>query len=235
MPLAGETVMVIGAGRGLGRAVALAAGRAGARVVLAARTQSEVDRGAGDVRALGVEAIAVAADARRPADVARVFDASAGWGTPALIVNCVGDWLVKPFEDCTFDDYHRIIENNLTPAFVIGQAAMPRLIARGGGRLVFVSSRVAVTGGAPAALYGAAKAGVVNLTRSLAQIGKPHGVSVHAICPGPMDTPMRWAATPEFDRTKVIPAEAVADLIIGLAAYPTVTLEDVIVPAAVTL
>jgi len=50
-----------------------------------------------------------------------------------------------------------------------------------------------------------------------------------------MDTPLRWAATPEFDRTKTIPAEAVADLIVGLAAYPTVTLEDVIVPAAVTL
>ena len=167
--------MVIGAGRGLGRAVAIAGGRAGARVVIAARTQAEVDRVAGELRTLGVEAIAVAADARRPADVARVFDASAGWGTPGLIVNCVGDWLVKPFEDCTFDDYHRIVENNLTPAFVIGQAAMPRLIARGGGRLVFVSSRVAVTGGAPAALYGAAKAGVVNLARSLAQLGKPHG------------------------------------------------------------
>ena len=81
--------------------------------------------------------------------MARVFDVSAGWGTPGLIVNCVGDWLVKPFEDCTFDDYHRIIENNLTPAFVIGQAAMPRLIARGGGRLVFVSSRVAVTAARP--------------------------------------------------------------------------------------
>ena len=75
----------------------------------------------------------------------------------------------------------------------------------------------------------------MNLARSLAQLGKPHGVSVHAICPGPMDTPMRWAATPDFDRAKTIPAEAVADMIIGLAAYPSVTLEDAIVPAAVGL
>ena len=235
MALSGETVMVFGAGRGLGRAVALAAGGAGARVVAASRTRAEVDRVACELRSRGAEAIAVGADARLPADVARAFDASAGWGTPGVVVNCVGDWLVKPFDECTMDDYHRVVENNLTPAFVIAQAAMPRLIARRGGRLVLVSSRVGVTGGAPAALYGAAKAGVVNLARSLAQLGKPHGVAVHAICPGPMDTPMRWAATPEFDRSKVVPAEAVADVIVALAAYPGVTLEDAVVPAAVAL
>ncbi|HLJ61393.1 MAG TPA: SDR family oxidoreductase [bacterium] len=234
MAVQGETIAVFGGGRGLGRAVALAGARAGARIVVAARTRADVEAVAAEARALGAEAQAVAADARRSADVEAVLAAADRWGPAGIVVSTVGESLVKPFEQCTLDDWHRVIEGNLTPAFLIAQAAMPRLIARRGGRLVLVSSRVAVNGGAIAAIYGAAKAGVVGLARSLALLGKPYGVAVHAICPAPMDTPMRWAATPEFDRTKVIPAEAVADVILAVAAYPSVTLEDVMVPAAVT-
>jgi len=233
--LKGQTVLVVGGGRGLGRAVALASARAGARVVVAARTQSEIDAVAGEARALGAEAMAVRADARREDDVEGVFEASRSWGTPAVVVVTVGSSLVKPLLECTLDDYHQVIDGNLTTAFVVAKAAMPRLIARNGGRLVLVSSRVGVAGGAIAALYGAAKAGVVNLALSLAQIGKPHGVAVDAICPAPMDTPMRWEATPDFDRAKVFPPEAVADVIVALAAYPSVTLEHAIVPAAIAL
>ena len=235
MALKGQTVLVVGGGRGLGRAVALASARAGARVVVAARTRSAIDAVAGEVRALGAEAMAVRADARRPEDVDGIFEASRSWGTPAVVVLTVGESLVKPFLECTLDDYRAVIDGNLTAAFVVAKAAMPRLIARGGGRLVLVSSRVGVAGGEIAALYGAAKAGVVNLARSLAVIGKPHGVAVHAVCPAPMDTPMRWQATPEFDRAKVIPPEAVADMIVALAAYPSVTLEDAVVPGAIAL
>ena len=233
MALNGQTVVVFGGGRGLGRAVALGAARAGARVVVAARTHAEIEAVAAEARTLSVEAMAITADARRPADVEAVLAAADRWGSPGIVISTVGESLVKPFEECTLDDWHRVVDGNLTSTFLIAQAAMPRLIARGGGRLVLVSSRVAVYGAEIAALYGAAKAGVVGLARSLALIGKPHGVAVHAVCPAPMDTPMRWVATPDFDRTQVIPAEAVADVIVALAAYPSVTLEDVLVTTSV--
>ncbi len=234
MSLRGETVVVFGGGRGLGRAVALAAARAGAGVVVAARTRADVDAVAAEARALGAEATAVTADARRPADIATALAATDQRGGPSIIVCTVGRSLVKPFEACTLDDWQDMIDGNLTPAFLVAQAAMARLIARGGGRLVLVASRVAVHGAGIAAIYGAAQAGVVGLARSLALVGKPYGVAVDAVCPGPMDTPMRWSATPEFDRAKVISPDAVADLVLTLAAHPGVSLDDAVVPAAVT-
>jgi NAD(P)-dependent dehydrogenase (short-subunit alcohol dehydrogenase family) len=103
---------------------------------------------------------------------------------------------------------------------------------RGGGRLIHVSSRVAVAGAEVAAVYGAAKGGVVGLVRSLALVGKSVGVTVDVISPAPMDTPMRWAATPSFDRARTLPPEAIADLIVTMARHPTMRFEDGAVPLA---
>ena len=233
MTLRGVPVLIFGGGRGLGRTVALAVAREGARVAVAARTPADVDAVAQEARAAGAEAsLALVADARRERDVEEAFNALGAWGPPAVVINTVGESLVKPFLECTLEDWHRVIDGNLTPAFLISKAALPRMSAGGGGRLVHVSSRVAIAGAEVAAAYGAAKGGVVALGRSLALVGRSAGVTVDVISPAPMDTPMRWAATPDFDRARTLPPEAIADLIVALAKHPAMRLEDGAVPLA---
>jgi len=231
--LQGQTGLVFGAGRGLGRATAIACARAGMRVGLVARTASELEETTAAVRAAGGEAKVLGGDARDESNVASAFAAMDTWGGPSLVVNTVGESLIKPLVESTLADWRRIIDGNLTAAFLISRAAMPRLIARGGGRLIHLSSRAAVFTSPAIPVYAAAKAGVIGLVKSLALQGKPHGVSVNVLCPSPMDTPMRWSATPDFDRARVLPPESVADLIVLLAAHPEMTLEDGVLSSAV--
>jgi NAD(P)-dependent dehydrogenase (short-subunit alcohol dehydrogenase family) len=232
-PLSGKIALVFGAGRGLGAATAIACARNGMRIGLVSRTAADLEETASAVRAAGGDARAIVGDARDEASVEAAFMAMDAWGGASLVVNTVGEALIKPLAESTLADWRRLIDSNLTSCFLISRAAMPRLTARGGGRLIHLSSRAAVFTSPAIPIYAAAKAGVIGLVKSLAQQGKPHGVSVNVLCPSPMDTPMRWSATPDFDRARVLPPEAVADLIVLLAAHPEMTLEDGVLSSAV--
>jgi NAD(P)-dependent dehydrogenase (short-subunit alcohol dehydrogenase family) len=117
--------------------------------------------------------------------------------------------------------------------FLTNRAALRPMLAAGRGLIVNLASRVGVTGAANVVAYSAAKAAVIGFSRALALEVKPKGVRVASLAPAPMDTPMRWSATPDFSRDKVIAPDAVVDLILYLARHPDVTIEDAVIPASI--
>lgn len=209
-----RVVVVTGVSRPgqIGQAVALAFARAGARLVLAARTAQNVEDRARECRELGAEAVGVAADlsteegaAALAAEVRRRF------GAPQVLVNLAGGLTVyKPAVDHTPADWQAELNNNLTTAFLTSRAIFP-LMREGGGGSIINFSRA----GLPQAnmlAYNCAKAGVEALTRTLALEGRDFNIRVNAVGPGLTDTEQnlrqmkpkdtsRWAGKEDIART----------------------------------
>jgi NAD(P)-dependent dehydrogenase (short-subunit alcohol dehydrogenase family) len=220
--------LVVGAGRGLGRAIALELARHDYRIAAASRTLSELEQVAVSIVAQGGQAIAIKADATQPHDVAQLVESVLKtFGQIDVLVNCAGEALIKPTPEYTDDDFQRIITSNLTSTFLTCRAVMSHMIQRQSGHIVNVASRAGIYPAPNIAAYAAAKAGVIALSKSLALELKPHNVKVSCLAPSPMNTPMRWAATPNWDRTKVIEPESVAQLVALMLAHPDMTLEEV--------
>ena len=189
--LRGRRALVTGAGRGIGRVVALDLARAGADVVLASRTRSEVEAVAEEVRGLGVRALALTADVSRSEDVREMFkQARAGLGSIDVLVNGAGiapsALVVKTSDEL----WHQAIETNLSGAFYCIREALPEMIERGWGRVVTIASIAGKTGYPYISAYAASKHGVLGLTKCVALEAVSRGVTVNAVCPGYVDTPM---------------------------------------------
>lgn len=182
--LKGKTVIVTGAGRGLGRAMAKGIAQAGAAVVVAGRTAADVEEAARELRGLGGEAIAATFDATRLGEVERLVAGAAPGGRLDAIVINHGVSLAKPAAETTEAEWDGVLDVNLKSAFLCAQAAGRRMIAQGGGSIVFVSSTASKVGFANLVAYGASKGGVDQMVRQLAVEWGPHGVRVNAINPG---------------------------------------------------
>lgn len=180
-----------GGGRGIGRAVALDLARAGADVVVSARTGSEIEAVAGEVRALGRRAAAVTADVARPEDVRALFAAARqALGRVDVLVNAAGiapSALTWKTDDAT---WRAAIETNLSGAFYCMREALPGMLEAGWGRVVSVASIAGKTGYAYISAYAASKHGLLGLTKCAAIEVATKGVTVNAVCPGYVDTPM---------------------------------------------
>ena len=189
--LRGKRALVTGAGRGIGRVVALDLARAGADVALASRTGSELEAVAAEARGLGVEALALTADVSRSEDVRELFRAArTGLGAIDILVNGAGiapsALVVKTSDEL----WHQTIETNLSGAFYGMREALPEMIERGWGRIVTIASIAGKTGYPYIAAYAASKHGVLGLTKCTALEAVSRGVTVNAVCPGYVDTPM---------------------------------------------
>lgn len=189
--LAGKTVVVTGAGRGIGRAIALAAARAGATVVLASRTAEQLEDVVREVASLGGTALAVTADVRSRDDVERlVARAVEETGRLDAVVNNAGVFVWKPFEKLSEEEWDRVLETNLKATYLLVHAALPEL-KKSRGRILNVSSVHGTAGDANVVAHCAAKFGLVGLTKALALELRPHGIAVNAICPGSTDNRTR--------------------------------------------
>lgn len=234
--LSALTAVVIGGGRGLGRAAALALAAAGAAVVVAARTAAQVRGVAEEIEQTHGRARAVVADASDEAAAEGIITTAVEWtGRIDLLLVCAGAALIKPLPDVTLAEWERLFAVNARSVFLANRAALRPMLAAGRGLIVNVASRAGITGAPNVAVYTAAKAAVIGFSRALAQEVKGEGIRVVCLAPAPMDTPMRWEATPDFDRTKVLAPSAVVDLVLYLARHPEVTLEDPVVPMSVRL
>ncbi|HEV3470785.1 MAG TPA: SDR family NAD(P)-dependent oxidoreductase [Pyrinomonadaceae bacterium] len=183
-----------GGGRGIGRAVALLLAREGARVMVVARTESEVARVAEEIRAGRGEAAAAhaACDVAEPSSVAAAFGRAREFfgGGPDILVNNAGIAESAKFSETTDEFWHRHLAVNLSGTFYCMRAALPAMVARGWGRVINVASIAGKTGAPYIAAYSASKHGVLGLTRSAALEVAAKGVTVNAVCPGYVETEM---------------------------------------------
>lgn len=185
---AARTCLVTGASRGIGAAVAARLSADGHRVALLGRDTAALDA----VRAgLPGPALAVPADVTDAAAVeaalARVEDE---WGPVEVLVSNAGSGFAAPLVDTSDEDWARMLDLNLTAPFRLVRRVLPAMTAQGWGRIVVVASVVAKRGEAQVAAYTAAKHGVLGLVRAAAAEVARSGVTVNAVCPGYVDTPM---------------------------------------------
>jgi NAD(P)-dependent dehydrogenase (short-subunit alcohol dehydrogenase family) len=182
--------VVTGGGRGIGAAVARALARAGASVLVAARSAHEVERVAEELVRHGTAAWAVDCDVTDPDGVRRLVQAAARLTTVDILVNNAGAAASAPLKRITLGEWNRLLAVNATSAFLCTQAFLPGMLARGWGRVVNVASVAGLRGERYIAHYAAAKHALVGLTRALATEVDGTGVTVNAVCPGYVDTPM---------------------------------------------
>ena len=194
MRLDGKTAFVTGAGKGLGRAIALGFARAGADVALVSRTRKDLESLAGEVRALGRRALVAVADVTRSADVdAAIGQALEEFGRLDVMVHSAGGSLRKPSLELKDADWDYVIAANLTSTFLVCRAAGKVMTAQRSGSIINISSAAGLRGRPTNAPYSAAKAGVINLSRALAMEWAGKGVRVNVIAPGRFLTPLTEA------------------------------------------
>jgi NAD(P)-dependent dehydrogenase (short-subunit alcohol dehydrogenase family) len=206
--LGGKVALISGASQGLGRALALAYAKEGARVVINARSEEGIRPVAGEVEASGAEVLALAADVSKSADVQRLVDAATQrFDRIDVLVNNAG--VLGPrvaIAEYPEDEWRRVIDANLTGPFLVSKAVVPHMPE--GGSIVNVVSGVSVEGRAKWGAYSVSKFGVEGLTQILASELEERGIRVNAVDPGGMRTEMRAAAYPEEDpMTRITPEE----------------------------
>jgi 3-hydroxybutyrate dehydrogenase len=195
MDLHGRRALVTGGGRGIGRSVARHLARAGADVLVSARTTAEIEAVAEELRVQGVRAFAVAADVARAEDVRSLFAAArALLGGVDVLVLAAGIAPSATLAKTTDEVWASVIGTNLSGAFYCVREALPPMAAQGWGRVVLVASIAGKTGVPYLGAYVASKHGVLGLTKAAALEVADKGVTVNAVCPGYVDTPMTEAA-----------------------------------------
>lgn len=189
--LSGRGALVTGGGRGIGRRVALDLAAAGARVMVASRSREDTLRVTGEIEAEGGTAFAAEVDVTQPESVAALFEAARrDLGAVDVLVAGAGIAPSAPLVRTSDQDWRLAIETNLSGVFYCLREALPAMTEKGWGRAVAIASIAGKTGGPYMSAYAASKHGVLGLTKCAALEVATRGVTVNAVCPGFVDTPM---------------------------------------------
>jgi len=227
MTLTGRGAVVTGGGRGIGTAVARALAEAGARVLVAARHPAEVEAVADGLRAAGGEAFATRCDVTDATSVSELArTARERLGAVDILVNNAGTASSAPVHKITLDEWLRLFAVNATGTLLVTQAFLPAMLERSWGRIVNVASIAGLTGAKLIAAYSAAKHAVVGFTRAVAAEVSGSGITVNAVCPGYVDTPLTDDTLAHIaERTKRTRAEALHTLL-GHSGQPRLVTAD---------
>jgi NAD(P)-dependent dehydrogenase (short-subunit alcohol dehydrogenase family) len=187
--LNGKTALVTGGSRGLGLQIAEALGEAGARVLLTSRKASDLEEAAAHLKARGIEALWIAADASQPDEIQRIAaDAMARLGHVDILVNNAGATWGAPAEDHPLEAWDKVMNLNIRSIFLMSQAiGKLSMIPRRQGRIINVASIAGLSGAGPDMqyiAYGTSKGAAVNFTRTLAGEWGKYGITVNALAPG---------------------------------------------------
>ena len=234
--LHGKVAVVTGASRGLGRSMALALARAGAKVVLVGR-QANLDDTEAALAAVGAEAVQVVCDQTTPQGIEQIVAAALDrWGRVDVLVNNAGTFLRKPALDWTAEEWDEVVDLSMGAVFALCQRVGREMLARGSGKIINIASVLAFQGGYTVPAYAASRHGLVGLTQALANEWAGRGVNVNAIAPGYMDTDLisglkadsvrqrellarvpagRWGRADELDGACVFLASAASDFMHG--------------------
>lgn len=223
-----RVVIVTGAGRGIGRATALAFAAAGDLVVLAARSAAELESVAAEVRATDGQALAVRCDVTVERDVELLVQRAADHGPIDIVVCNAGTAVVAPFDELSLDDWEQTLRVTLTGTFLVCKHAVARMAA--GGQLFTLASIAGRSGFPNWAAYSAAKFGVLGLSEAIRAELRPRGIRVTAVLPGAVDTAL-WQAVPgEWDRSRMLQPADVARAIVRAAAEPPhVSIDEIVI------
>ena len=236
--LSGKVAIVTGGDRGIGLGMARGLARAGASIVVAARNPEKSALAVAELQALGAEVIAIETDVTSDRSITALIDqAVTHFGRLDVLVNNSGMNVRLPAQELTLEQWHQVLDTNLTGAFLCAKAAYPHLI--GGGKVINVGSILSLFGSAVSAAYGASKGGVVQLTKSLAVGWAADDIQVNAILPGWIDTDLtrtareqlpglnervlarsptgRWGVPADFEGIAVFLASEASNFITGAA------------------
>ena len=207
--LTGKVAIVTGGGTGIGRAISRKLAEAGACVVVASRNLDHLEPVVKEITSRGGRSLAVVADVRKPEDAAKMVErATQEFTRIDILVNNAGASFRCPAEEISPGGWNAIIGINLTGPFLCAQAVAKVMMKHGGGKIINISSLGGRDGDPGMAHYGAAKAGLINLTKSLAVEWAKHNIYVNCIAPGLVRTEGAYSAmdlTSEEERTKAIP------------------------------
>ena len=201
--LEGRVAIVTGAARGMGRAFALAFAAEGAAVAVADRDGAGARKAAEEIVLAGGSAIGVSVDLTDPAAAEHLVETTLEQlGGLHVLVNNAAIGTSCAIDEMSVETWRQMIETNLASVFYCTKAALPTMVEQRYGRIVNMASQLALKGGVEMAHYCAAKAGVLGLTKALARELAPHGITVNAIAPGPVDTDMLAVLSEEWRAAK---------------------------------
>jgi 2-deoxy-D-gluconate 3-dehydrogenase len=187
--LTGKVAVVTGGNGGIGLGMAEGMASCGATIVISGRNAEKAAAALDTLRSHGVQATFIAADVTKKADcVALIAQAVSQFGRLDVLVNNAGTSIRKMPQDYTEDEWHHVMDTNLTGAFLCSQAAYPALVRAGGGKMVNIGSMMSLFGAPYATPYASSKGGIVQMTRALATAWAKDNIQVNAVLPGWIDT-----------------------------------------------
>jgi len=197
--LKGKAALVTGGNGGIGLGMAKGLAQAGASVAVAGRDEKKNSDAVKQLKALGVQAFGLLVNVREDSSCKNmVSEAVEKLGRLDILVNNAGMNIRKPPQTLTLEDWHEVMDTNLTGAFVASQAAYPHLKRAGAGKIINTGSMMSIFGAAYLAPYAASKAGIVQLTKALACAWAKDNIQVNAVLPGWIDTALTQKARVEL-------------------------------------
>lgn len=187
--LQNRVAFVTGGNGGIGLGMAKGLGAAGAAVVIAGRNKQKAQSALAELRSVGAQAEFIELDALEEASCHQAVQRAIGrFGRLDILVNNVGTTVRKQPEELTVQEWHLVMDTNLTSAFLCSQAAYPHMVRAGGGKIINIGSMMSVFASSYATPYAASKGGIVQLAKSLAVAWAKDNIQVNAILPGWIDT-----------------------------------------------